>query len=133
MVSKERRSNMKRRDLWTEKYGSTPMPAPVKKAHKMNGTEREWAEILDYLKRSGEIIDWKYDPFNLRLADNTYYRPDFLVVYPGHFEIIEIKGGWMQDDSIAKFKIAAEQFPWFVFKMVQKKSKNSPFETVREA
>lgn len=98
----------------------------------MNGLEQEWADILETMKRSKYIIDWKYEPFNLRLANNTYYRPDFMVIYPGHIEIHEIKGGFIRDDSVKAFKVAAEQFPWFVFKMIQKRNKNSEFITIRE-
>ena len=37
--------------------------------------------------------------------------------------IIEIKGGYIRDDSIVKFKTACEQYPFIKFKMVQYKNK----------
>ena len=34
----------------------------------------------------------------------TYYNPDYLVIYPGHFEIHEVKGFW-RDDARVKIKV----------------------------
>lgn len=90
-------------------------PLPIK--DKMNRLESRYAQDLEFKKRAGEIIDWRYEPFNLRLADNTYYRPDFLLVYPDRFEIHETKG-FLRDDANVKIKVAAAQFPWMKFKMI---------------
>lgn len=47
-----------------------------------------------------------------RLADNTFYTPDFAVMMPdGQIEIHEVKGYW-QDDARAKIKIAADMYPF---------------------
>lgn len=81
----------------------------------MNSTERQYADLLEGRRLVGDILEWRYEPFNLRLADNTYYRPDFMVVTPECIEIHEVKGGFWQDDSRAKWKIAGEQFPMFRF------------------
>ncbi len=91
---------------------------PLTPHNPMNKTEARYAQLLELLKRSGEILDYTFESLKFKLADKTYYTPDFLVVYPEHFEIHEVKGFW-RDDARVKIKVAAEQFPWFRFKAVQ--------------
>jgi hypothetical protein len=46
-----------------------------------------------------------------RLADNTFYTPDFMVVMAdGLLEAHEVKGFW-EDDARVKIKVAASLFP----------------------
>jgi len=91
---------------------------------RMNKTEAEYAARLELLRRAGEIVDYKYESMKFRLADKTWYTPDFVVIGKGMIvEIHEVKGGFIREDSEVKFKCAAEQFPWFDFQMHQKKSK----------
>ena len=104
--------------------GKTFRPRPVRTTSPdgMNKTEREYADRLERQRLAGEICAWRFEPFNFRLANRTYYRPDFLVVCAGHFEIHEVKGFW-QDDALVKIKVAAEMHPWFVWRAVQYKQK----------
>ena len=85
----------------------------------MNKTEQRYAEYLDLLKNvTGKIVDWRFEPFKLRLAKRTYYTPDFVVVLPdGTIRIIEVKGHW-EDDARVKIKVAAETYWWFEFTAV---------------
>jgi hypothetical protein len=84
----------------------------------MNKTEKNYSEYLEVLKINGEILDWKHEPFNLRLAKRTFYKPDFVVItLNGYIEIHEVKGRW-EDDALVKIKVAAKDFPWFTFKAV---------------
>ena len=92
-----------------------PRIRPTAGNGRMNGLEEKWADQLELLKISGMILAWSFESVGLRLADRTFYYPDFLVVCPNHFELHEVKGHW-EDDARVKFKVAAEQFPWFVFK-----------------
>lgn len=86
--------------------------------HRMNKTEKNYSQHLEKLKAVGEIHDWAHEPFNLRLADRTFYKPDFIVVSnDGHIMIDEVKGRWM-DDALVKIKVAAENHPWFIFRAV---------------
>lgn len=49
---------------------------------------------------------------SLKLADNTFYAPDFMVLRPdGEFEMHEVKGFW-EDDARVKIKVAAELYPF---------------------
>ena len=102
-------------------------PIIKKNSSGMNKTEQQYGEHLEMMRLASEILDYRYEPMNLRLASNTYYRPDFLVIFPTHFEIHEVKGFW-QDDARVKIKVAAEQFPWFQFIAVKKGNKGWEYE-----
>lgn len=88
----------------------------------MNKTEAAYAARLESLKLAGEIADYRFECIKLRLADKTFYTPDFMVLMPNFsFEMHEVKGFW-EDDARVKIKVAAAQFP---FKFVAvKKTKN---------
>lgn len=87
---------------------------------KMNGAEKKYSEHLTNLVRSSEILEWAFEPEKFRLADSTYYTPDFRVIkMDGAVEFHEVKAfwknrgkaGWMEDARV-KIKVAAEQHPY---------------------
>lgn len=81
---------------------------------KMNQTEQAFAEYLNGLKWHGEILDWKFHPMRIRLADNTYYEVDFLVLGADMvLTIYEIKGGFTSEKGQMKIKLVAESLPYF--------------------
>lgn len=85
----------------------------------MNKLERRYSEQLEAWRLTGEIQWWKYDAIKLRLADNTFYTPDFLVMKADStLEVHETKGHW-EDDARVKIKVAAEAYPLFRFVAVQ--------------
>lgn len=89
------------------------------KARKMNKTELAYSNHLNALKLSGEVVWYEFESIKLRLADNTYYNPDFLVMLSsGALQVHEVKG-YMMDDANVKIKVAAESFP-FPFFVVRK-------------
>lgn len=82
------------------------------KAGQMNKTETAYAAVLEQEKQAGEILWYRFEGVKLRLADNTFYSPDFFVMRAsGLLEAHEVKGHW-QDDARAKIKIAADQYPF---------------------
>jgi hypothetical protein len=85
----------------------------------MNKTEQAYADRLEILRRAGEVLSFRFEAIKLRLAKNTFYTPDFLVVTPSQIEFHEVKGFW-QDDARVKIKVAADQYPEFAFIAVQK-------------
>lgn len=93
---------------------------PVDIERRMNKSEAKYAaEVLEIERRAGLIQCWMYESIKLRLADNTFYTPDFFVVdSEGYCWFVEFKGFW-RDDARAKLKIAAEQYPMFKFVAVQ--------------
>lgn len=100
---------------------SYKMGSPAKSVpqdHSMNKTEQNYSNHLEILKQYGDIKDYLFEPFNIRLGKRTFYKPDFLVVNGNNeIEIHEVKGYW-RDDAKVKIKVAAERIPWFRFKAV---------------
>jgi hypothetical protein len=83
--------------------------------------EASYRAHLEVLKAAGRIHDYRArGPLNLRLADKTFFRPDFLVIATdGTLELHETKGHW-EDDARVKIKVASEMYPWFLFRAIQK-------------
>lgn len=87
------------------------------KTGQMNKTEASYATHLESMKQSGMILWYKFEGIKFRLADNTFYTPDFIVMtYDKLIEAHEVKGARIifQDDAKVKIKVAAELYP-FVF------------------
>jgi hypothetical protein len=87
----------------------------AKKPRGMNSWERKFELVLSGWKMRGEILWYSWESIKLRLADKTWYTPDFPVVHSDHhLAFYEVKGFW-RDDARVKIKVAAEQYPQFVF------------------
>lgn len=98
------------------------------RAGEMNKTEAAYAAYLEILKRTGEIADYRFEAVKLRLADKTFYTPDFVVLAPdGVLEMHEVKGFW-EEDARVKIKVAAAQFP-FRFVAITRDKGNWSFES----
>lgn len=81
------------------------------KPGQMNSTEKAYAIHLESLKFSGAVEWYAFEAIKFRLADNTFYTPDFIVMMAcGALEAHEVKGHW-EDDARVKIKVAAEHFP----------------------
>jgi hypothetical protein len=101
------------------------------KPGEMNKSEANYAKHLELRKQAGEILWWKFEGVKLRLADNTFYTPDFFVMLAnGQLEAHEYKGHWM-DDARVKIKVAAELYP-FTFIGVQKAANSFKYENFSE-
>jgi len=88
----------------------------------MNKLEKEYEQHLEMLKYVGEIIWFDYEKLKFKLADNTFYTPDFIVQNrEGYIEIHEVKGFW-EEDARVKIKVANHNFP-FQFKAIKKAAK----------
>jgi len=86
---------------------------------RMNKTEAAYEFQLELLKRAGEIVRYRFEAVKLRLADKTFYTPDFMVTTNDQIQFHEVKG-FLREDANVKFKVAAEQYPEFKFIMVRK-------------
>lgn len=85
----------------------------------MNKTEKLYSEHLELLKHRGDIQWWHFEGMKFRLADLTFYTPDFNIMKAdGHLVMHEIKGFW-QEDAKVKIKVAASMYP-FEFIVVKK-------------
>lgn len=82
------------------------------KVGELNKTEAKYSAVLELMKHAGTVRWYKFEGLKLRLADNTFYTPDFAVMAEdGVIECHEVKGFW-QDDARAKIKIAADMYPF---------------------
>lgn len=81
------------------------------KAGTQNNTEKAYGAELALRKAAGEVAWYAFEGMKLRLADNTFYTPDFAVMRAsGELEMHEVKGFWT-DDARVKIKVAASLFP----------------------
>lgn len=87
---------------------------------RQNQTEAAYEDkVLKPAMIAGEILWYRFEPVKLRLADKTFYEPDFLVMRKsGALEVHEVKGFWMEDARV-KIKVAAAQYP-FEFVAIQR-------------
>ena len=82
------------------------------KVGKQNKTESAYGAVLEQRKRAGEVAWYAFEGIKLRLADLTFYTPDFAVMLTsGEMEMHEVKGFW-EDDARVKIKVAASLFPF---------------------
>jgi hypothetical protein len=82
---------------------------------KMNKREAAYSLELESLKRAGQIHSWMFESVKLRLADRTWFTPDFCVVMVDwSLEFHECKGHW-EDDARVKWKVVQEMYPAFRF------------------
>lgn len=96
----------------------------------MNGPESRYATMLEAQKRNGEILDWKFEPFKLRLARSTFFTPDFLVVRASNeagsceLELVDVKGsGPEEEDARVKVKVVAEMYWMFHFTVARERTR----------
>jgi hypothetical protein len=90
----------------------------------MNKTEAAYAAHLEGQRMLGGVEAFWFDCIKLRLAENTFYTPDFLVQRTnGDLEVHEVKGFW-EDDARVKIKVAASLFPFQFFAVTAKPKKD---------
>ena len=77
----------------------------------MNKTEAAYDRYLEAEQMAGKVRWRRFEGLKLRLADSTFYTPDFAVMgEDGVMECHEVKGFWGDDDRV-KIKVAAEMYP----------------------
>ncbi len=108
-------------EKWTRK-ASVKLPrnnAVGYVADRMNKLETRYAMHLDVQKELGHIVLWRYEEVKFRLADRTWYTPDFYIITAaGKIELHETKG-FMQEDANVKIKSVAEKFQELTFVLVR--------------
>lgn len=86
--------------------------------------ERDWSVVLEAMKRDEQLLRWDYEPERLRLADGTYYTPDFrLVWHDGEVSFDECKGH-MREAARVRILVAAELHP-YRFRVVRRGKRRS--------
>ncbi len=111
-------------------YRSKPIRArgrPRQTHGSLNRLEADYASRLELKRLAGEIASYRFESVKLRLADRTWYAPDFLVIgTDGILEFHEVKGGHFEDDARVKIKVAAEAFPEFRFVVARRPRATRP-------
>jgi hypothetical protein len=114
--------------LWpkpSERPASPTIPTPTKAPDDgMNKLEREFWNRATNGKAEWRIQEVWREPFALRLAGRTSYRPDFLIQsgWVDRLQIWETKG-FMRDDAAVKIKVAAEMYGCFEFVLATKQGR----------
>lgn len=87
----------------------------------MNKTEQAYAAYLEQQRMLRIVYGWAYEPVKFKLANRTFYTPDFGVWYQdGKVEMIEIKGPVLRDDAAVKFKVARAMYPMMSWRMLKR-------------
>ena len=82
------------------------------KTGERNKTEAAYEALLNAQQVAGDVLWHQFEGVKLRLADNTFYTPDFAVMRAsGQLEMHEVKGHW-QEDARVKIKVAAGMYPF---------------------
>lgn len=77
--------------------------------------ERRYAQHLEARRMAGQIKRWDFEPVNLRLADRTFWMPDFRVIALDDTEEYHETKGFMREDANVKLKVAAKMHPYRFF------------------
>ena len=81
------------------------------KAGQANKSESEYGALLRTRMLAGEVLWYRFEGLKFRLADNTFYTPDYaLMLADGALECHEVKGVW-EEDARVKIKVVAEMYP----------------------
>ena len=102
--------------LLSSPSSTLPFPLPAPKPPHRSKLETRYAQ---YLSARPEITAVYYEAVRLTLAPRTTLLLDFLVVYPDHVELHEVKSGYIREDAAVKLKLAASLYPFFRFVCAQ--------------
>lgn len=87
---------------------------------RMNRTEAAYGEYLLARMVDGDLVWFEFSPMKFRLADRSWYTPDFIVMRPGgELEAHEVKGH-MEDDAAVKLRVFARLYPMFRLFLVRR-------------
>lgn len=92
-----------------------------KRSGEMNKTEAAFADKLRNEQLAGVTLWWAFGSIKFRLADNTWFTPDFAAMYrDGSLWLIDVKGcskkdgeytAFSEEDARVKIKVVAENYP----------------------
>ena len=100
-----------------------------RKRGEMNRTESKYADALEAQRLAGDVAQWWFEPFSLRLSapaagQPARYSPDFLVLMPdGTTFVDDVKttSGFDDKAGVVRIKVAAELFPLWRFRIVRQR------------
>lgn len=96
----------------------------------MTRPEKEYALLLQAQKQNGEIVRYEFEGIRLKWGIDPetglamYYKPDFYVILPTteHWQnkVIEVKGPWISERDMVRFKGCRAWWPQILFEMHQR-------------
>jgi hypothetical protein len=98
-----------------EKTKSMPRKS---KARRRAGKTQAEKDFEVYLKFQHPSVTILYEPIKLRIDASCWYLPDYFC--PELVTFYEVKGGYLWDDAIVKFKAARAIHSWAKFEMWQR-------------
>ena len=103
------------------------------KTGQKNKTEQAYElEVLKPAMQDGSVSWYRFEGVKLRLADNTFYTPDYCVMRSdGTMEMHEVKGFW-QEDARVKIKVAADMYPLKFIAVKRQAKKNGGGWSIEE-
>jgi hypothetical protein len=115
-------SGRSERDVLREKFGITEESQERQLRGVMNKSETLFSEDLDCMQTRREIWEWAFEPEKFRMADRTWWKPDFRVtLLSGQNLFVEVKVArkdgsilWT-DDGAVKAKTVPEIHPYAFF------------------
>lgn len=100
----------------TVKIGTGVLDHPYK-----NNWEREFSQLLDMRKKSGEVLQYWYEGLRFQIGNGAWFTPDFpTLLATGEMVIYEVKG-FRRPASIVRIKAAAKQYPFKFFIVTKQK------------
>jgi uncharacterized protein DUF1064 len=94
--------------------------SPLRGRKQMNKTESAFALRLEAMKSRGDIRRADWEGVTLRLPDGMSYTADFFVTAnDGRLILIEVKGAWLEDDAVVKFRAFRAYFTQLTFQFWQ--------------
>jgi hypothetical protein len=103
----------------------TALPKVVAARPKQNKTELRYAARLDRDIAAGRVLSYRFEPITIKLDEPATgrairYTPDYRVVHAdGAVSLDEVKGGFIREDAMLKFRWACEQWDDTWFRMWQ--------------
>jgi hypothetical protein len=101
----------------------------------MNFTEEAYAERLELLKIAGDVLAWDFHAINFRIGDRAWFQPDFIIVGGDlSIHVVEVKGGFVREAGLVRFRAAARQYPMLQWRLVRGEKKRGEyiFEIIEE-
>lgn len=81
------------------------------KPGEMNKTEGNYAWHM--IPAIDNVLSYGFEPVTFLIGASCAYTPDFLIEFLDHWEVHEVKGGFVREDSKVKFKVASHLYLGF--------------------
>jgi hypothetical protein len=108
-------------EAYLKKTGTVPAPAPIRKRKKSplpRGKTKAEMDFELWFFHEHPSLTLLYEALKLQIDRSCWYLPDFFC--PELSTFYEVKGPWIAEDSIIKFKAARAIHTWARFMMFQK-------------